>query len=81
MMFFIVVSNPLYLEILKFGQFIPQTEIPESIKGTTTVPMRLVPKDPSQYNKVDKEKVSLDGCLQLIIGNTMDLDMFVTISN
>lgn len=81
MMLFIKASNPMYLDILKHGPFIPMIEIPETTVGTEKIPKHYEPKDPSKYNDPKKEKVALDGNLQLIICESMDLNMYGTVAH
>lgn len=66
---------------MKYDLFIPQVEVLESTDGTTIIPVKWVVTDPTTYNEAEKEKMSLDGCLQLIISDSMDLNMFGTISH
>ena len=76
MMLYIRASNPLYLDIHKHGPFIPHVEIPETTSDTEIIPARFEPKDPTKYTEAEKEKVVLDACLQLIIGESLDTNMY-----
>ncbi|KAK1378931.1 hypothetical protein POM88_025675 [Heracleum sosnowskyi] len=81
MLLFIKASNPMYLDILKHGPFIPIIEIGETTVGTEIIPARHVPKDPSKYIDPEKEKIALDGHLQLIICESMDFNMYGTVAH
>lgn len=80
MMLFMKATNPMFLEILKNGPFIPLEEVPASTSGTVTILASYKPKDPSKWNDTEKEKVALDSHLQLIIIDSMELSMFVNIA-
>ena len=80
MTMFIKAVNPIFLEILKNGPFIPQKEIPEATVGTEVVPAYYIPKEPSKWTEVEREKVALDIHLQLIIIDSMDMSMFGNIA-
>lgn len=47
MMLFIRAANPMYLDILKHGPFVPQVEIPATTVGTEIVPAHWKAKDPA----------------------------------
>ena len=63
MMMFIKIANPLYIQILKDGSFIPTVRIEESTDGDRIIPAPYAPKDPAEYTDPEKEKVSLDSSL------------------
>ena len=81
MLLFIKMANPMYIEILKNGPFVPQTMVPASTIGDEVVPPKFVQKDPSQYSESEKEKVSLDSGLQLILIESLDNVMYNNIIN
>ncbi|KAK1355317.1 CCHC-type domain-containing protein [Heracleum sosnowskyi] len=81
MLIFIKASNPMYLDILKHGPFTPMIEIAETTIGTEIIPARYEPKDPSKYTDPEKEKITLDGHLQLIICESMDFNMYGTVAH
>ncbi|KAL8124155.1 hypothetical protein AgCh_011965 [Apium graveolens] len=67
MMLFIRMANPLYIQILKNGPFTPMVRVEESTDEDMVIPAHYAPKDPSEYTEPEKEKVSLDSGLQLIL--------------
>ena len=81
MLMFIKMANPMYIEILKNGPFVPQTMVPATTVGDEVVPPKFVQKDPSQYSESEKEKVSLDSGLQLILIESLDNVMYNNIIN
>ncbi|KAK1388300.1 hypothetical protein POM88_016478 [Heracleum sosnowskyi] len=81
MLLFIRASNPMYLDILKHGPFIPMIEITETTVGTEKIPKHYEPKDPFKCTDPEKEKVALDGNLQLIICESMDFNMYGTVAH
>ena len=81
MTLFIKTANPLYLGILENGPFIPQSYVPETTVDGETIPAYWVPKKVSEYSDTEKEKVSLDDCLQFIIIEALDNVMYNNIVN
>lgn len=41
-------------------------EVAEATVGTTNIPAHFVAKEQSSYNDSEKEKIDMDGCLQLV---------------
>ncbi|KAL8135691.1 hypothetical protein AgCh_010355 [Apium graveolens] len=76
MMMFIKMANPLYVQILKNGPFIPMVRVEESTDGDMVIPAHYAPKDLSEYSDPEKEKVSLDSSLQLILIESLDNLMY-----
>ncbi|KAL8125083.1 hypothetical protein AgCh_012669 [Apium graveolens] len=72
MLLFIKMANPLYVQILKNGSFTPMERVEESTDGDMVIPAYYTPKDPSKYTEPEKEKVSLDSGLQLILIESLD---------
>ena len=64
---FIKSSNQLYPGLLENGPFIPQNEILLNTDDDRIVPAHWVAKNPSEWTDTEKEKVSLDDHLQLIL--------------
>ena len=62
-MLFLRMANPLYIQILKNGPFIPMERIEESTEGDMIIPTYYGPKDPSKYTDIEKDQVSLDSGL------------------
>ena len=81
MMLYIRASNPMYVNILKLGPFIPHVEIQETTSGTEIIPRHFEPNDPLKYTEDEKEKVTLDGCLQLIICDSLDTNMYYAVAH
>ncbi|KAL8104912.1 hypothetical protein AgCh_028905 [Apium graveolens] len=81
MLLFIQVGNPLYIQILKNGPFTPMVRVEESTDGDMVIPSHYAPKDPSEYTEPEKEKVSLDSGLQLILIESLDNVMYNNIVN
>ena len=61
-------SNPEYMDVLAEGPHIPEKEDPEN-------PRHKIPKPKSEWTAREKELVSLDVGLQLILVDVMDVDM------
>ncbi|KAL8157376.1 hypothetical protein AgCh_002177 [Apium graveolens] len=76
MMLFIRMAIPLYIQILKNGPFTPVVRVEKSIDGDMVIPAHYAPKDPSEYTEPEKEKVSLDSSLQLILIESLDNVMY-----
>ncbi|KAL8113115.1 hypothetical protein AgCh_020442 [Apium graveolens] len=74
-------ANPLYIQILKNGPFIPMIRVEESTDGDMVIPAHYAPKDLSKYTEPEKEKVSLDSGLQLILIESLDNVMHINIVN
>ncbi|KAL8102703.1 hypothetical protein AgCh_027290 [Apium graveolens] len=55
--------------------------VEESTDGDMVIPMHYAPKDPSEYFEPEKEKVSLDSGLQLILIESLDNVMYSNIVN
>ncbi|KAL8123423.1 hypothetical protein AgCh_011406 [Apium graveolens] len=81
MMIFIRMANPMYIEILRHGPFIPMDRIPEATDGDMVIFAHFAPKDPSTYIEPEKEKVALDSGLQLILFESLDNIMHNKIIN
>ncbi|KAL8090816.1 hypothetical protein AgCh_040037 [Apium graveolens] len=81
MMFFIRIAHPLYLEILKYGPFIPIMRVPEATEGDIVIPGHYDPKDPSTYTEPGNEKVSLNSILLLILTESLNNVMYNIIIN
>ena len=81
MLLFIKMANHLYIQILKNGPFIPMVRVDESTDGDMVIPAHYAPKDPSEYTETEKEKVSLDSALQLILIESLDNVMYNNIVN
>ena len=81
MMLFIKMANPFYIQILKNGPFIPMVRVEESTDGDMVIPAHFAQKDPSEYSDPEKEKVSLDSSLQLILIESLDNVMYNNIVN
>ncbi|WOG82403.1 hypothetical protein DCAR_0101567 [Daucus carota subsp. sativus] len=64
---FIKSSNQLYPGLLENGPFIPQNEILLNTDDDRIVPAHWVAKHHNEWNDTEKEKVSLDDHLQLIL--------------
>ena len=67
MLLFIRMANPLYIHILKNGPFTSMVRVEESTDGDMVISTYYARKDPSEYSEPEKEKVSLDSGLQLIL--------------
>ncbi|KAL8088143.1 hypothetical protein AgCh_038062 [Apium graveolens] len=81
MMPFIRMANPLYIQILKNGPFIPMVIVDESTDRDMVIPAHYAPKDPAEYTDLKKEKISLDSDLQLILIESFDNVMYNNIVN
>ena len=55
--------------------------VEESTDGDMVIPAHFAPKDPSKYTETEKEKVSLDSGLQLILIESLDNVMYNNIVN
>ncbi|KAL8124411.1 hypothetical protein AgCh_012163 [Apium graveolens] len=65
-------ANHLYIGILKNGPFTPVVRVEETTDGDMVIPAHYAPKDPSEYTEPEREKVSLDSALQLILIESLD---------
>ncbi|KAL8090009.1 hypothetical protein AgCh_039463 [Apium graveolens] len=74
-------ANPLYIQILKNGPFTPMVRVEESTYGDMVIPAHYAPKYPAEYTEPEKEKVSLDSGLQLILIESLDNIMYNNIVN
>ncbi|KAL8132115.1 hypothetical protein AgCh_007858 [Apium graveolens] len=81
MLLFIKMANSLYVQILKNGPFTPMERVEKSTDGDMVIPAHYAPKDPSKYSEIEKEKVSLDSGLQLILIESLDNVMYNNIIN
>ena len=81
MTLYIRVTNPKYEEYLRMGSYIPMKLVPETTEGDVRVPQRFTPKEPTEFSDSDKEIVTLDTNLQLIIVDSMDSIMCHQIVN
>lgn len=78
---FIKTAHYMYPEILKNGPFMPVTLVPETTSGSKVIAATWVPKDPSQYTDTEREKVSLDNSLMLILTDSLDMSMYNNVVN
>ncbi|KAL8126037.1 hypothetical protein AgCh_013361 [Apium graveolens] len=74
-------ANHLYIGILKNGPFTPVVRVEETTDGDMVIPSHYTPKDPSEYTEPEREKVSLDSALQLILIESLDNVMYNNIVN
>ncbi|XP_074355805.1 uncharacterized protein LOC141695460 [Apium graveolens] len=74
-------ANPLYIKVLKYGLFIPMVRVPVPTDGDVVIPRHFAPKDLPTYTELEKEKVSLDNSLQLILIESLDNVMYTNIIN
>ncbi|XP_074355636.1 uncharacterized protein LOC141695276 [Apium graveolens] len=74
-------ANPMYVEILRHGPFIPMERISELTDWDMVIPAHFCSKDPSTYTESYKEKVALYSGLQLILTESLDNVMFNNIIN
>ncbi|KAL8131841.1 hypothetical protein AgCh_007668 [Apium graveolens] len=74
-------ANHLYIGILKNGPFTPVVRVEETTDGDMVIPAHYAPKDLSEYTEPEREKVSLDGALQLILIESLDNLMYNNIVN
>ena len=81
MLLFIRMANHLYIGILKNGPFTPVVRVEETTDGDMVIPAHYAPKDPSEYTEPEREKVSLDSALQLILIESLDNVMYNNIVN
>ncbi|KAL8119364.1 hypothetical protein AgCh_016764 [Apium graveolens] len=81
MLLFIKMVNPLYVQILKNGPFTRMVRVEESIDGDMVIPAHFAPKDPAEYSDPEKEKVSLESSLRLILIESLDNVMYNNIVN
>ena len=81
MLLFIRMVNHLYIGILKNGPFTPVVRVEETTYGDMVIPAHYAPKDPSEYTEPEREKVSLDSTLQLILIESLDNVMYNNIVN
>ncbi|KAL8090750.1 hypothetical protein AgCh_039990 [Apium graveolens] len=65
-------TNHLYIQILKNGPFTPMVIVEETTDGDIVIPTHFAPKDASEYSDIEREKVSLDSALQLILIESLD---------
>lgn len=63
MILFIRMANPMYVGILKNGHFIPMVSFLAITEGFEVSPAQYVPKDPTNYTNLEKQKVALDSSL------------------
>ena len=74
--FFIIwATNSIYIGILENGMFVPMKIIPETVENSVWVSQRSTPKEASKFTDIDKEYVTLDHGLRLIIVEKMDKTM------
>ncbi|KAL8146339.1 hypothetical protein AgCh_004181 [Apium graveolens] len=81
MLLFIRMANHLYIGIFKNGPFTPVVRVEETTDGDMVIPAHYAPKDPSEYTEPEREKVSLDSALQLILIESLDNVMYNNIVN
>ncbi|KAL8133711.1 hypothetical protein AgCh_008957 [Apium graveolens] len=74
-------ANPLYIQISTNGPFTPMVRVDESTDGDMVISTHYAPKDPLKYTETEKEKVSLDSGLQLILIESLDNVMYNNIVN
>ena len=78
MLFYIRAVNPLYIRNLDNGPHVPMKIIPESVENGVRIPQKSIPKEKSKFTKTDKEDkeyITHDHNLQLIIANTINKTM------
>ncbi|KAL8110822.1 hypothetical protein AgCh_026529 [Apium graveolens] len=76
-----LMANHLYIQILKNGPFTPMVIVKETTNGDVVIPTHFASKDPSEYTEPEREKVSLDSALQLILIESPDNIMYNNIVN
>ncbi|KAL8103457.1 hypothetical protein AgCh_027877 [Apium graveolens] len=81
MLLFIRMANHLYIQILKNGPFTPMVRVEETTDEDMVIPAHYAPKDASEYTEPEREKVSLDSALQLILIESLDNVMYNNIVN
>ncbi|KAL8147007.1 hypothetical protein AgCh_004650 [Apium graveolens] len=81
MLLFIRMTNHLYIGILKNGPFTAVVRVEETTDGDMVIPAHYAPKDPFEYTEPEREKVSLDSALQLILIESLDNVMYNNIVN
>ncbi|KAL8095602.1 hypothetical protein AgCh_036862 [Apium graveolens] len=81
MLLFIRMANHLYIGILKNGPFTPVVRVEETTDGDMVISAHYAPKDPSESTEPEREKVSLDSALQLILIESLDNVMYNNIVN
>ena len=81
MLLFIKAANPIFLDILRKGPFVPIQEIADTTVGTQTIRGSIVAKDPSKWTEPEREMVALDSHLMLIIIDSMEMSMFANIAS
>ncbi|XP_074323121.1 uncharacterized protein LOC141660060 [Apium graveolens] len=74
-------ANPMYIEILRHGPFIPMKRVPEITDGDMVIPAKFTPKEPSTYTELENEKVALDTGLKLILIEFLDNLIYNNIIN
>ena len=73
---YIKTANPVYLQILSKGPFVPMKVIPETTDGGVVIPQRSVPKEASDFSDAERDRVELDTSLQLILVESLDQTMY-----
>ena len=73
---YIKAANPVYLQILSNGPFVPMRVIPETTDGGVVIPQRSVPKEASDFSDAERDRVELDTSLQLILVESLDQTMY-----
>ena len=81
MLLFSDMTNSTYGEMLNNGPFTPVVLVPETTIGDEIVPAQWVPKYPFLYSDFEKEMISIDKNLQLILIESLDLVMYNNIVN
>ncbi|KAK1351511.1 hypothetical protein POM88_054198 [Heracleum sosnowskyi] len=73
MLLFLKVANPKYIDVLKNGPKVPMIVEEEiTVDNVVTKVASMYPKDPKEYTPDEKEDVTLDSCLQLILIDCLD---------
>ena len=73
---YIKMANPVYLQILVNGPFVPMRIIPESTDGGVVIPQRSEPKDAADFSEAERDRVALDTSLQQILVESLDQVMY-----
>lgn len=81
MRLFLRAANPKYTGILATGALPPDTVVPEHEVEGIIFPSQSYPKNPAEYSEAEKEIVSLDISLQLILVESLDPVMYAHVVN
>jgi hypothetical protein len=81
MLLYIKVANPKYMRVLMTGPIIPMVTEEAVTVGEVTTPGVSYEKDPALFDAKDKEEITLDDNLQLIIVDSLDSQMYNHVVN